>query len=123
MFANPKQGLGAILRPIKELVDGHQDSFSKPQAIIRLWVKWPQTSSHCVNPCGETCWAPWPARWISWTPGTRLPGEAQGMYANWKASNEQLYDSHLYNEGPRSALKVAEVPAEYPAEVQQVNGF
>ena len=55
--------------------------------------------------------------------GHPVAREAQGMYANWKASNEQLYDSHLYNEGPRSALKVAEVPAEYPAEVQQVNGF
>lgn len=55
--------------------------------------------------------------------GHPVAREAQGLYANWKASNEQLYDSHLYNEGPRSALKVAEVPAEYPAEVQQVNGF
>jgi len=37
--------------------------------------------------------------------------------------NKQLYSSHLYNEGPRSALRVAEVKAQFAGDVQQVNGY
>ncbi|MBL7757449.1 MAG: transketolase, partial [Chitinophagaceae bacterium] len=37
--------------------------------------------------------------------------------------NKQLYSSHLYNEGPRSALRVAEVKPQFAGDVQQVNGY
>ncbi|MFN4313217.1 MAG: thiamine pyrophosphate-dependent enzyme [Chitinophagaceae bacterium] len=39
------------------------------------------------------------------------------------AESRQLYNSHLYNEGPRSALAVQETKASYPAELQMVNGY
>lgn len=34
-----------------------------------------------------------------------------------------LYNSHLYNQGPKSALKVAETKAEYAADAPLLNGF
>ena len=37
--------------------------------------------------------------------------------------NENLYNSHLYNEGPKSALKVEELPAVIPIDAPSVNGF
>ena len=37
--------------------------------------------------------------------------------------NETLYNSHLYNEGPKSALKVEGVKATYNADAPTLNGF
>jgi pyruvate/2-oxoglutarate/acetoin dehydrogenase E1 component len=37
--------------------------------------------------------------------------------------NERLYNSHLYNEGPRSALRVSEKKAAFDAEAVMVNGY
>ena len=37
--------------------------------------------------------------------------------------NELLYNSHLYNEGPKSALKVEEIKARFAAGAPTVNGF
>jgi len=37
--------------------------------------------------------------------------------------NKNLFNSHLYNEGPKSALKVTEVPAQYLQEIEIVNGY
>ena len=37
--------------------------------------------------------------------------------------NSKLYNSFLYNEGPKSALKVKEVPADYPKDAETVNGY
>ena len=37
--------------------------------------------------------------------------------------NELLYNSYLYNEGPKSALKVEEVKASFPSDAPTVNGF
>ena len=39
------------------------------------------------------------------------------------AENEQLYSSHLYHEGPKSALKVAEEKAVYDTDAPTVNGY
>jgi pyruvate/2-oxoglutarate/acetoin dehydrogenase E1 component len=44
-------------------------------------------------------------------------------YKDLMAESRQLYNSHLYNEGPRSALAVQETKASYPAELQMVNGY
>ncbi len=44
-------------------------------------------------------------------------------YANLKKSNADLYNSFLYNQGPRSALKVPEIKARYDNDAAVVNGF
>ena len=45
------------------------------------------------------------------------------FYKNLLQQSEQLYDSHLYNEGPKSALKVAGIPVYYKDDAPMVNGF
>ncbi len=44
-------------------------------------------------------------------------------YHDLLAENKKLYNTHLYNEGPKSALKVPVVKAEYAAAAPLVNGF
>jgi pyruvate/2-oxoglutarate/acetoin dehydrogenase E1 component/TPP-dependent pyruvate/acetoin dehydrogenase alpha subunit len=44
-------------------------------------------------------------------------------YSDLLKKSEQLFDSHLYNEGPKSALKVATIPVYYNEESALVNGF
>lgn len=45
------------------------------------------------------------------------------FYNDLKAENEKRYNALLYNEGPRSAMKVKEVKAVIPHDAPQVNGF
>jgi pyruvate/2-oxoglutarate/acetoin dehydrogenase E1 component/TPP-dependent pyruvate/acetoin dehydrogenase alpha subunit len=45
------------------------------------------------------------------------------FYKDLKAEGKDLYNSHLYNEGPKSALRVAEVKASYADDAPVVNGF
>ena len=47
----------------------------------------------------------------------------QQYYHSLHQSNAAMYDSHLYNEGPRSALKVPAVPAYYEENAPMLNGF
>lgn len=44
-------------------------------------------------------------------------------YNDLLAENKKLYNTHLYNEGPKSALKVAEVKAVIGEDAATVNGF
>lgn len=44
-------------------------------------------------------------------------------YNSLKEENTELFDSHLYNEGPKSALLVPEVRKEYSDDAPMVNGF
>ncbi len=44
-------------------------------------------------------------------------------YESLHQSNAAMYDSHLYNEGPKSALKVTPVPVYYEDNAPMVNGF
>ncbi|HSU27834.1 MAG TPA: thiamine pyrophosphate-dependent enzyme [Chitinophagaceae bacterium] len=44
-------------------------------------------------------------------------------YHDLSEENKKLYDTNLYNEGPRSAMKVEVVNAIYPEDVGTVNGF
>ena len=45
------------------------------------------------------------------------------FYHAQKAATEILYDNHLYNEGPKTAMNVQAVPVQYHADSQVVNGF
>ncbi len=45
------------------------------------------------------------------------------FYSELKAENAQLYNSYLYNEGPGSALKVAEIKPYYADDAPVVNGY
>ncbi|MBI5856631.1 MAG: transketolase [Sphingobacteriales bacterium] len=44
-------------------------------------------------------------------------------YKDLQEENKKLYNTHLYNEGPKSALKVKEVKALYAEDALIVNGF
>jgi pyruvate/2-oxoglutarate/acetoin dehydrogenase E1 component/TPP-dependent pyruvate/acetoin dehydrogenase alpha subunit len=44
-------------------------------------------------------------------------------YKDLIEENTSLYNSHLYNQGPKSALKVEEVAVQYDANAPMVNGF
>lgn len=44
-------------------------------------------------------------------------------YNDLLANNKQLYNSHLYNEGSKSAIKVNEVKAEFADDAPVLNGF
>ncbi len=45
------------------------------------------------------------------------------FYKDLQAENKKLYNTHLYNEGPKSALKVNEVKPLYTADAALLNGF
>ena len=44
-------------------------------------------------------------------------------YKDLEKENSRLYNTHLYNEGPRSVGKVPEVKLEIPEDAAQVNGY
>jgi pyruvate/2-oxoglutarate/acetoin dehydrogenase E1 component/TPP-dependent pyruvate/acetoin dehydrogenase alpha subunit len=54
-----------------------------------------------------------------------IPGASQvkEFYGELKKENKAIFSSHLYNEGPKSALKVAETKAVYATDATVVNGF
>jgi len=49
--------------------------------------------------------------------------EVKDFYEKLKQKNKEIFDTHLYNEGPKSALKVEAVPADIPFDAELVNGF
>jgi pyruvate/2-oxoglutarate/acetoin dehydrogenase E1 component/TPP-dependent pyruvate/acetoin dehydrogenase alpha subunit len=49
--------------------------------------------------------------------------EVKDYYEKLMLENKELFDSDLYNEGPKSALKVAPAPLQYNNETEMVNGF
>lgn len=49
--------------------------------------------------------------------------EVKGFYDDLLQHNNKIYDAHLYNEGPKSALKVPVVNAEFDVEGTTVNGY
>jgi pyruvate/2-oxoglutarate/acetoin dehydrogenase E1 component/TPP-dependent pyruvate/acetoin dehydrogenase alpha subunit len=44
-------------------------------------------------------------------------------YNDLRKENKDLYNTYLYNEGPKSALKVAEVKPQFAADAPTLNGF
>ncbi len=49
--------------------------------------------------------------------------ELKAFYNGLLKEARELYNSHLYNEGPKSALKVAETGVQYAADAPTLNGF
>jgi pyruvate/2-oxoglutarate/acetoin dehydrogenase E1 component/TPP-dependent pyruvate/acetoin dehydrogenase alpha subunit len=49
--------------------------------------------------------------------------QLKAYYKELKELNTSLYNSHLYNEGPKSALKVAEVKPVIPSDAPTINGY
>jgi len=47
----------------------------------------------------------------------------QHMYDTYLDNSDKLYDSYLYNEGPKSALNVTPVPVSYDQDAPKLNGF
>lgn len=55
-----------------------------------------------------------------------VPGQAASIrpyYQELLAQNKQLYNTLLYNEGPKAATKVEAVPASYSADSPTLNGY
>jgi pyruvate/2-oxoglutarate/acetoin dehydrogenase E1 component/TPP-dependent pyruvate/acetoin dehydrogenase alpha subunit len=59
---------------------------------------------------------------IDFTTGHSLQALLQ-LRQQWSAENQRLYNSHLYNEGPASALRVQAVPARYSTDAPLLNGY
>ncbi len=55
--------------------------------------------------------------------GNPVTESISNLYQEQLKEGEALYDTHLYNEGPKSALKVPVIPAYYNDESVMVNGF
>ncbi len=53
-------------------------------------------------------------------PAAKILGD---YYAGLRKANAKLYNSFLYNEGPKSALKVAVIKAEYDEDAKTINGY
>jgi pyruvate/2-oxoglutarate/acetoin dehydrogenase E1 component/TPP-dependent pyruvate/acetoin dehydrogenase alpha subunit len=49
--------------------------------------------------------------------------EVKSHYDELKRENKLIFNSHLYNEGPKSALRITEVKATYADDAKTVNGF
>jgi pyruvate/2-oxoglutarate/acetoin dehydrogenase E1 component len=49
--------------------------------------------------------------------------QLKAYYTELKALNKSLYNSHLYNEGPKSSLKVAEVKPVIAFDAPNINGY
>lgn len=49
--------------------------------------------------------------------------ELKDFYEKLKQKNKEIFNSHLYNEGPKSALKVEAVAADIRVDAELVNGF
>lgn len=49
--------------------------------------------------------------------------DIRDYYDQLLADNKELYNSHLYNEGPKSALRVEEVKPVFSDEAPMINGF
>ncbi|RYE04690.1 MAG: transketolase, partial [Sphingobacteriales bacterium] len=56
-------------------------------------------------------------------PANDATAQLDQYYQQLLAQNDQLYSSHLYNEGPRAALKVPVVPVNYNDDAPVLNGF
>jgi len=60
---------------------------------------------------------------IDLSDGNEAALQIKDYYSHLLKENESLYNSHLYNEGPKSALNVKEVKAEYNNGDVLVNGY
>jgi pyruvate/2-oxoglutarate/acetoin dehydrogenase E1 component/TPP-dependent pyruvate/acetoin dehydrogenase alpha subunit len=54
---------------------------------------------------------------------TGAAAELTAYYRELQAANAALFNTHLYNEGPKAALKVEERPVSYAADAPLINGF
>ena len=49
--------------------------------------------------------------------------EIKKYFQKLTEENKELFNSHLYNEGPKSALKVMAIPTQFSSDNKMVNGF
>ena len=54
---------------------------------------------------------------------SHLNSELVGFYSQLQKDGQQLYSSHLHLEGPKNAMNVAAVSAQYDAEAITINGY
>ncbi|MBE7174426.1 MAG: transketolase [Williamsia sp.] len=55
--------------------------------------------------------------------GSGAEQAVKNYYEELKQENKSLYNTHLYHEGPKSALQVQAVPAQYAPDAPTINGY
>ncbi|MEP7233119.1 MAG: thiamine pyrophosphate-dependent enzyme [Ginsengibacter sp.] len=45
------------------------------------------------------------------------------FYLNLKSQYSKIYDSHLYNEGPKAAIRIKQTPVTYNQDSEMINGY
>ncbi len=60
---------------------------------------------------------------IDITKSSLVKSQLKEFYTSLKKQYEQLYDSHLYNEGPKAAIKIKQIPASYNEDAEIINGY
>ncbi len=60
---------------------------------------------------------------IDITKSSFAKSQLQEFYTSLKKQYSQLYDSHLYNEGPKAAIKVKQISARYHEDPEMINGY
>jgi len=56
-------------------------------------------------------------------PSNNVSSEIKEYYEKLKQENKEIYNTYLYNQGPKSALKVTSAPLEFDGEARMINGF
>ncbi|HEV8082907.1 MAG TPA: thiamine pyrophosphate-dependent enzyme [Chitinophagaceae bacterium] len=57
------------------------------------------------------------------TKSSNARSQLKEFYTSLKNQYAQLYDSHLYNEGPKAAIKIKQIPASYDEDSEMINGY
>ncbi len=60
---------------------------------------------------------------IDITKSLSAKSQIQEFYTTLKKQYSELYDSHLYNEGPKAAIKIKQIPASYHEDSEMINGY
>lgn len=60
---------------------------------------------------------------IDITKSSSAKSQIKEFYSSLKKQYAQLYDSHLYNEGPKAAIKIKQIPARYHEDPEMINGY
>ncbi len=60
---------------------------------------------------------------INMSPGNKQLQKVEDYYKKLKQENVRLYNSLLYNEGPKSALKVSEIKPYFQPDAPSINGY
>jgi hypothetical protein len=112
--------------PIKQYVE---DAVAMIRQIVindmecmAIYKNWPTTSNRIKNHCAAMYCG---AVSLAMEAAQNSPsiGEVKTFYKGLRDENKKMYSSHLYNEGPKSALRVEEIKPMVSFDAPTVNGY